>query len=1685
MTDKARFFTVNDKKTNHFMFDLPDTWWSRKYEYEWVQNFVDKDDVVLDAASGVFHPLKYFLADNCKEVYSCDIDKDIEKTNLDDVSDFVLNSYSISREQLKVINKNSYFQKIHNKCCSITNLPYEDKKFDKIYCISVLEHLRYKDMYESFKEFKRVLKDDGQLILTFDYPDISLDYLQQVMNMLHLEFTGDVDFKLPDNAIYSDHYNIYCFRAVVRKIQCPAKIKDLTTNTIPKIIHYCWFGTKEKTELVTKCIESWKKHLPGYVIWEWNNQDLLECNNRYALEAFSAQKWAFITDYFRLHALYKYGGIYFDSDNEVFKSFDNLLDLDFFTGYENSGGNVLPFTAVVASKSQNEIVGDLLQEYDNLPFLINGVPNLCTNTDRVTNYFKRNFGVVEPHTGTEKVYLKDKSIIFPCNYFCNYDGDVTYAVHHFSGSWLDFKKAEVNLIKPTDSKYACKITAIIPILEENLHLKDALTGIFNQTFKDFEVIIADCTNSKQTLEIVNNFDNNKIKIIKIAEKNLGLALNDAIEVSSGEYIARINVDDFSLPDKFRALIGYMDQYTEVGVCGSFVKIFDSSNKNFQIVPYVTEHDEIKGMLLFNESINYSSLIFRKSLFEKYDLKYSSELLCNVDYEMLMRASDCLIFSNLPQPLVLKVLYQSTKSYSEDEKASLLKIVQKNLNSRLNILFPDNLIDALWLKNDDEKYFSYDDLLLITDYFKQLIHEINLSQDYAKISKELEKILMARLNYLLGIASRGFIQQDYHNKDKKILIVSHELSNTGAPLILLQPIQILQKHGYSVTLLSYLGGPLEETLKKMQVPVVISPESFSKEELFAKIANSFGLVWANTILTYPVSKFLKDQNKVIWWLHEGKTGKEFVSKAYPEALSVLPVSNNVYAVSEYSRNEFLDYNGSISILKYGFEDSFVSADKIKKTNDKVKLLMLGSIERRKAHDVVLRAIELLPEKYKNMLSLDISGESTDSAWYDSLTNSYKHLSNVKWHGFVSVDDKHELLKNADLLLCVSRDDPAPKVVAEAMMMTKACLVSKNVGQCSLISDAENGFVVETDNAVALKEKIIEIINLKDRLVVIGQKAREIYMQNYRFDIFEKNLIEIVNKAIDLSKQNASSINNSSYSANEKKIIDKNLNYVPSSNKKITVAYLAYYNNQIGYDISIVENFLALYNKYPAGIEHELVILAKNWSDDKAFDKLCNLAKDNGLKVIYLPDDGFDIGAYFRASDILKSEYVYFIGSNIEICAENWLKYSYEAFKKDKSIGLVGAMGSYEEGRSGIFPNPHIRTTCFMIKNELFNKYANSQKFPQTKEDTWDLEHCKNSLSNFVVNSGLSLVVVNSDGEIFYPDSWPYSETYISNNNAKKIMSDKWARRYETAEDDFKPFIEKTVWGENTTIFMKDAVKDFDKDITIFTPYTDRFGIFSNKIFHPILIGKFAQNLKTGAIKGDSLINIAEKIDMYGELTAYYWVWKNFLPNSKQKYVGFNQICRALDYDVNQQERTDFIPIFKDEYAEKFANYSEEKIIECIEDYDVIIPYKTEYKFSVYEQYLIEHSKADFDIALDVIEKFFPKYIPARNEVMSSNYLYGMCAFVMRKELLDEFLTWLFDLLNKVEERINNSTSYGKYSDLFSSRFMAERFFNIWLVHKINNDNIKIKSTSSYTIYFNTEEYNQALSLKSKKVCAAKG
>lgn len=207
---------------------------------------------------------------------------------------------------------------------------------------------------------------------------------------------------------------------------------------IPKIIHFCWLSGDEYPELIQKCIDSWKEKLPDYEIlcWDTNRFDINGC--QYTREAFAEKKYAFASDYIRLYALYHFGGIYLDSDIEVIKSFDTLLDQKAFTCFQKMSMTLSPW--IIGCEKGNPIVKEFLDYYQDRSFYdASGKMDLTPNPYPFTRICRK-YGLL----------LKDEEqnlgsiTVFPHDYFCPYSPsngqleitDNTYTIHYFNAEWM-------------------------------------------------------------------------------------------------------------------------------------------------------------------------------------------------------------------------------------------------------------------------------------------------------------------------------------------------------------------------------------------------------------------------------------------------------------------------------------------------------------------------------------------------------------------------------------------------------------------------------------------------------------------------------------------------------------------------------------------------------------------------------------------------------------------------------------------------------------------------------------------------------------------------------------------------------------------------------------------------------------------------------------------------------------------------------------------------------------------------------------------------------------------------------------------------------------------------------------------------------------------------------------------------
>lgn len=229
---------------------------------------------------------------------------------------------------------------------------------------------------------------------------------------------------------------------------------------IPKIIHYCWFGNNELPLEAKKCIESWRKFFPDYEIKERNesNYDLEVCD--YVKEAYKLKKWAFVSDYARFDILYKYGGIYFDTDVEVIKSMDDIISNGPYMGIESGDIDGLVHHDIgfinpglgMAAPAGLEFYKDVLSVYKKRHFADEyGRPDISeTVCNIVTGIFQEKGIMIDGNTA-----ISSGIRIYPKDYFCPKDYETkiieltenTRSIHHYSATWITFSQKKIHVIE--------------------------------------------------------------------------------------------------------------------------------------------------------------------------------------------------------------------------------------------------------------------------------------------------------------------------------------------------------------------------------------------------------------------------------------------------------------------------------------------------------------------------------------------------------------------------------------------------------------------------------------------------------------------------------------------------------------------------------------------------------------------------------------------------------------------------------------------------------------------------------------------------------------------------------------------------------------------------------------------------------------------------------------------------------------------------------------------------------------------------------------------------------------------------------------------------------------------------------------------------------------------------------------
>jgi len=272
------------------------------------------------------------------------------------------------------------------------------------------------------------------------------------------------------------------------------------------------------------------------------------------------------------------------------------------------------------------------------------------------------------------------------------------------------------------------ISIVMPVYNGEEYLKEAIDSILNQTYTDFEFIILNDGSTDKTEEIILSYGDPRIVYIK-NEQNLQIVktLNKGILRAKGKYIARMDADDISLPKRFEKQLHFMEENSNIDICGSWLETFGDYN---QIWKPPSQHNKIKVNLLFNSAIMHPTIFAKRTFFS--DLKYNESMVGAEDYELWVRSIDMYHFSNIPFVL-LKYRIHSSKT-DKNTQIDIANLCRKKMLKKCGCSLSDDEFDIFlkisFRENVDlEKFLPVLNKILYSNKRSNYFNQKLLSQSF--------------------------------------------------------------------------------------------------------------------------------------------------------------------------------------------------------------------------------------------------------------------------------------------------------------------------------------------------------------------------------------------------------------------------------------------------------------------------------------------------------------------------------------------------------------------------------------------------------------------------------------------------------------------------------------------------------------------------------------------------------------------------------------------------------------------------------------------------------------------------------------------------------------------------------------------------------------------------------------------
>jgi glycosyltransferase involved in cell wall biosynthesis len=353
----------------------------------------------------------------------------------------------------------------------------------------------------------------------------------------------------------------------------------------------------------------------------------------------------------------------------------------------------------------------------------------------------------------------------------------------------------------------------------------------------------------------------------------------------------------------------------------------------------------------------------------------------------------------------------------------------------------------------------------------------------------------------------------------LLFVSHDLSLSGAPMMLFYAAAWCKRNGFFVTAMAPEDGPLRAKFEAEGIPLIVDPLVETEHESFSAFARDFDCFVANTIRTGAVVRALKREDvPVVWWLHEpGSVGEHYLREE-SKLRAAMPMADLLLAPSESTASVYRPYTDSpVKCLPNAIPDPGGPVSEQARPGP-LRFLLLASIEPRKGQDIFVKALAKLPKEIQRAAQFEIAGRILDPDFWPAIEPIAKQVENLTVIGALGHADALAKLRAADVIVSPSRDEAMPTVtILEAMSLGKAIVASNVGGATEAFVDGENAVLVRPEGIDELATAIRRLIENSALVPELGRKARETYEQSFTIERFGAEFSELIRGAISAAVQ----------------------------------------------------------------------------------------------------------------------------------------------------------------------------------------------------------------------------------------------------------------------------------------------------------------------------------------------------------------------------------------------------------------------------------------------------------------------------------------------------------------------------------------------------------------------------------------